>query len=58
MESKYSTCSSLCSEEDRRFVLQSTEQELVGLFRTLDELLESQQEVENRLDETEDTELP
>lgn len=49
---------SSCSEEDRRFVMQSTEQELVGLFRTLDELLESQQEVENRLDETEDTELP
>lgn len=47
-----------CSEEDRQFIVQSSEQELVGLFRALDDLLEQQQELENKLDEAEDTQLP
>lgn len=46
------------SEEDRKFVLQSTETELIQLFRTYDELCEQQQDLENKLDEAEDTSLP
>ena len=46
------------SEGDRLFITQSSEQELVQLFRNYDELCEQQQEVENKLDEAEDVKLP
>jgi lysine-specific histone demethylase 1 len=46
------------SEEDRQFVLQSTEAELVSLFRSHDDMQEQQQELENRIDEMEDQQLP
>lgn len=37
---------------------QSTEAEMVQLFRTHDELCEQRQELENKLDEAEDIQLP
>lgn len=46
------------SEEDRQFVLQSTEADLVSLFRNHDDMQEQQQELENRIDELEDQQLP
>ena len=46
------------SMEDQEFVQQSTEAELVQLFRVYDELCEQRQEMENKLDETEDLQLP
>lgn len=46
------------SEEDRQFVVQSGETELVTLFRSHDDLLEQQQELETRIDEMEDRQLP
>ena len=48
----------VCSEEDRQFVLQSSETELVALFRNHDDLQEQQQELETRIDEMEDLHLP
>ncbi len=48
----------LVSMEDQEFVQQSTEVELVQLFRVYDELCEQRQELENKLDEAEDTQLP
>ena len=48
----------LSSEEDRQFVVQSIEAELVTLFRSHDDLQEQQQELETRIDEMEDTQLP
>jgi len=48
----------LSSMEDQEFVQQSTEAELVQLFRVYDELCEQRQEMENKLDETEDLQLP
>ena len=47
-----------CSVEDHDFVHQSTEMELMQLFRVYDELCEQRQEMENKLDEAEDTQLP
>ena len=46
------------SEEDRQFILQSSETELVSLFRSHDDLQEQQQELETRIDEMEDHRLP
>ena len=40
------------------FVQQSTEAELMQLFRMYDELCEQRQELENKLDEAEDIQLP
>lgn len=40
------------------FVQQSTETELMQLFRQYDELCEQRQELENKLDEAEDIQLP
>jgi len=54
----YHTHTHAHSEGDRQFITQSSEQELVQLFRTYDELCEQQQEVENKLDEAEDVKLP
>lgn len=48
----------LYSQEDKEFVKQSTEAELIQLFRVYDELCEQRQELENKLDEAEDTSLP
>ena len=48
----------VCSLEDKEFVKKSTEMELVQLFRNHDDLQEQLQEVENKLDEAEDTRLP
>jgi septal ring factor EnvC (AmiA/AmiB activator) len=45
----------LCSEEDRQFIQQSTESDLIQLFRSYDELCEQRQELENKLEENEDT---
>ena len=45
-------------EDDVQFVARSTEQELVQLFKYYDELQEQQQDLENKLDETEDVVLP
>ena len=39
-------------------MLQSTEAELVSLFRSHDDMQEQQQELENRIDEMEDQQLP
>lgn len=47
-----------CSKEDMEFVQQSTEAELMQLFRLYDELCEQRQELENKLDEAEDIQLP
>ena len=47
-----------CSKEDKEFVQQSTEAEMVQLFRLYDELCEQRQELENKLDEAEDVQLP
>lgn len=46
------------TEDDVQFVARSTEQELVQLFKYYDELQEQQQDLENKLDETEDVVLP
>ena len=46
------------SESDREFVSQSIEAELVQLFKSYDDLCEQRQELENKLDEAEDTTLP
>lgn len=43
------------SEEDRHFILQSTEADLIQLFRTYDEVCEQRQELDNKLEESEDT---
>ena len=49
------TCSlSICSEEDRQFIQQSTEAELIQLFRAYDEVCDQRQELENKLEEGED----
>ena len=48
----------VCSEEDRQFIVQSSEAELVTLFRNHDDLQEQQQELETRIDEMEDQHLP
>ena len=49
----------LCfSESDRQFVKESTEAELIQLFKQYDDLCEQRQELENKLDEAEDTNLP
>ena len=48
----------LCSQEDQEFVQQSTEANLIELFHVYDELCEQRQELENKLDEAEDTQLP
>ena len=47
-----------CSEEERQFIMQSSEAELVTLFRSHDDLQEQQQELETRIDEMEDHQLP
>lgn len=47
-----------CSKEDKEFVRQSTEAEMMQLFRVYDELCEQRQELENKLDEAEDIQLP
>lgn len=47
-----------CSKEDKEFVQQSTEAEMMQLFRVYDELCEQRQELENKLDEAEDIQLP
>lgn len=46
------------SESDKQFLSQSTEGELVQLFKSYDDLCEQRQELENRLDEAEDSTLP
>ena len=43
---------------DKEFVLQSTETDLIDLFRDYDDLCEQRQEMENKLDEAEDKKLP
>lgn len=48
----------MCSKEDKEFVQQSTEAEMMQLFRMYDELCEQRQELENKLDEAEDMQLP
>ena len=45
-------------EDDAQFIARSTEQELVQLFKSYDELQEQQQDLENKLDEAEDVVLP
>lgn len=40
------------------FIRRSTEQDLVQLFQLYDSLMEQRQELENRLDDAEDTRLP
>ena len=40
------------------FLQQSTETEVIQLFRLYDELCEQRQELENKLDEAEDIQLP
>jgi hypothetical protein len=47
-----------CSKEDKEFVQQSTETEMMQLFRMYDELCEQRQDLENKLDEAEDIQLP
>lgn len=54
----YTRTSCPCSKEDQEFVQQSTEVEMVQLFRLYDELCEQRQELENKLDEAEDVQLP
>lgn len=44
----------VCSEEDRQFIQQSTETELIQLFRAYDEVCDQRQELENKLEEGED----
>ena len=46
------------SKEDKEFVQQSTEAEMMQLFRMYDECCEQRQELENKLDEAEDMQLP
>lgn len=46
------------SREDQEFVQQSTEAEMIQLFRLYDEFCEQRQELENKLDDGEDTQLP
>ena len=48
----------VCSKEDQEFIQQSTEAELIQFFRVYDELCEQRQELENKLDEAEDVQLP
>lgn len=52
------TSYNVCSKEDQEFVQQSTEAEMIQLFRLYDELCEQRQELENKLDEAEDIQLP
>ena len=58
MISHVTMCVCVCSEQDRHFIVQSVEAELIQLFRSYDDACEVQQELENRLDEGEDSVLP
>ena len=46
------------SPSDVDFIERSTEQELIQLFQVYDSLMEQRQDLENKLDDAEDLDLP
>ena len=48
----------LLSSDDVEFIRRSSEQDMIQLFQLYDSLLEQRQELENKLDDAEDTHLP
>ena len=46
------------SSNDVEFIRRSSEQDMIQLFQLYDSLLEQRQELENKLDDAEDTHLP
>lgn len=44
----------MSSEDDRQFIQQTTESDMIQLFRTYDDVCDQRQELENKLEESED----